>query len=195
MKIQTGFNPLRLVLYLVILMTMIGCGNPAGLQNNDIDPSSLNPGLSVLFFDNKFRFVNEMPQGGLAKATGRPGKPVLILDHQFGNGEVYDSGRSQKVGVQMIGYIHFAQSGDYAFQTLSNDGVEVYIDGEIVVSDPRVHSDQLSKEGEITVTDAGWKPLMVRYFQRKGTAALKLYWRTPGGSDFEIVPATAYRHL
>jgi hypothetical protein len=195
MQTGTRLIQMRLILYIAILFTFTGCGGPAGLQNSALDPSTLSPGLSVLYFEGKYRFVKEMPKGSWAKDRGRPGKPILVLNHQFGDGEIYDSGRSQKVGVQLEGYINLAKQGKYAFQALSNDGVEIYINGELIVSDPRVHGDKLSEAGEVIVDGAGWKPFLVRYFQRKGTAALKFYWRSPGGHTFEIVPEKAYGHL
>jgi hypothetical protein len=195
MQPRTRLIKIRLMLYITILFTFMGCGGPAGLQNGALDPSTLSPGLSVLYFEGKYRFVKEMPKGSWAKDVGSTGQPVLVLNHQFGDGEIYDSGRSQKVGVQLEGFIHLAKQGKYAFQALSNDGVEIYINGELIVSDPRVHGDKLSEAGEVFVNDAGWKSFLVRYFQRKGTAALKFYWRSPGSHSFEIVPEEAYGHL
>ncbi len=94
----------------------------------------------------------------------------------------------------MKGFIHLDQIGSYEFQALSNDGVEIVIDGKIILVDPNVHCDRLSKVGTITSQEARWHPLMVKYFQRKGTAALKVFWKTPGEKEFEVIPAEAYDH-
>ena len=37
--------------------------------------------------------------------------------------------------------------------------------------------------------------VIVEYFQRKGTAAIMLYWQPPGSSDLSIIPAKAYGHI
>jgi hypothetical protein len=42
--------------------------------------------------------------------------------------------------------------------------------------------------------EAGWTPIRLRYFQRKGTATLKLYWQPPGSEAFAVIPASAYAH-
>jgi len=125
---------------------------------------------------------------------GRPGAPILMVDHQFGQNEVFDSGRRRGVGVQMKGYILMEKPGRYELQALSNDGVEIFISGTSILKDPDVHSDRLSDIGAFTADAAGWYPMMVKYFQRKGTAALKLYWRPPGKDAFEVIPARAYGH-
>ncbi len=118
-----------------------------------------------------------------------------MIDHQFGANEVFDSGRNRGVGVQMKGYLLLEQEGLYQFQALSNDGIEVFIDGKSLLIDPDVHSDRLSKVEPLIVQETGWHALMVKYFQRKGSAALTLYWNPPGKDVFEVIPARAYAHL
>lgn len=177
------------------LLFASGCGGPAGKGTVAFDAARLQPGLSVFYLDGAYRFVKQIPKGTKARERGRPGKPVMQVNHQFGTGEVFDSGKSRKIGVLLDGYIHLDEPGTYAFQALSNDGVEIYVDGKLIVSDPNVHSDRLSDIGEYTSDKGGWQPLHIRYFQRKGSAALKLYWRPPGSSGLEIVPEPAYGHF
>lgn len=179
-----------------ILFLLGGCTGSQTLVDVENIQDSLEPGLKVLYFNGKYRNVRQIPDGDTAiLEKGRPGAPILLIDNQFGNNEVFDSGRSRGVGVQMKGYILFDQKGSYEFQALSNDGVEVIIDGDTILIDPDVHSDRLSSIGTLSVQKTGWQVLMVKYFQRKGTAALKLFWKTPGKDEFEVIPTRAYGHL
>ena len=156
----------------------------------------LVPGLRVLYFDGKYRHVQQVPGGDIAIAKiGRPGAIILTIDHQFGQNEIFDSGRNREVGVQIMGFLHLDTRGSYEFQALSNDGVEVFIDGGSILIDPDVHSDRMSATGTLSAQEAGWHPLTVKYFQRKGSAALKLFWKTPGKDAFEVIPASAYGHI
>lgn len=196
MKTRLRLDQLKIKFFAAILLTFAcGCAGPVGHVKTDIDPADLQPGLSVLYLDGGYRFVNQLPHGARAMKHGRPGQPILQINHQFGQGEVFDSGRNSKIGVQMEGYIHLDKPGRYEFQALSNDGVEVYIDGKLIISDPQVHPDRLSSVGDLTIESGKWHPFMVRYFQRKGTAVLKFYWRPPGNDQFTIVPEGAYGHL
>ncbi|MGW8195751.1 MAG: PA14 domain-containing protein [Desulforhopalus sp.] len=196
MKTSPLTQHLRLSCCIVaVLAFSIGCSGPTGAIKNDIDPAELQSGLSVLYLDGSYRFISEMPTGKSAEKRGRPGSPIPVINNQFGQGEVFDSGKSSKIGVQITGYIHLDTPGRYEFQALSNDGVQLYINGELIVSDAAVHSDRLSEIGSVAVETGKWQPFLVRYFQRKGTAALKLYWRPPGANDFTIVPERAYGHL
>ena len=179
-----------------ILSLLGGCTGSQTLVDGENIKDSLVPGLKVLYFNGKYRNVRQIPDGDTAiLEKGRPGSPILLIDNQFGNNEVFDSGRSRGVGVQMKGYLLFDHKGPYEFQALSNDGVEVIIDGDTILIDADVHSDRLSNIGTLSVQKTGYHSLMVKYFQRKGTAALKLFWKTPGKDAFEVIPARAYGHL
>lgn len=78
---------------------------------------------------------------------------------------------------------------------MSNDGIQVTVNKERVVFDRPVHSDRISETGEVTVTAPRWYPISVKYYQRKGSARLELFWQPPDAKSFEIIPADAYGHI
>ena len=186
---------IRTGLLLAIFCTILYLGGCAATEG-PVNSKLLAPGLGVLYFDGMFRHVNQVPDGDRALLEmGRPGPTILQLDNQFGDGEVFDSGKNRGVAVQLKGYLHFTENGTYRFQTLSNDGVELTIDGRTVIIDPDVHSDRLSEVATYFVAEPGYRPVTVKYFQRKGTAALRLLWAPPSAETLSVVPATAYFHL
>jgi hypothetical protein len=190
-------NIKKFIIHIVMFLTMLtGCTGSQTLPGGKDFEDRLEPGLRVLYFNGMFRNVRQIPDGDRAiLEKGRPGAPILVIDHQFGESEVFGSGLSRGVAVQMKGYLLLDQKGLYHFQALSNDGVEVFIDGRSILIDPDVHSDRLSKVETLAVQETGWHALMVKYFQRKGSAVLTLYWKTPGKEAFEVIPARAYTHL
>lgn len=136
-----------------------------------------------------------MPTLSEATAKGRPGNPISQLNHQFGKDElVFDSGEKTGIGMVMTGYLYLAEHGTYKFQALANDGIEFVLDGKLLFEDPKVHKDRLSPIGIADIPAGGWYPLSIRYFQRKGTATLKLYWQPPGATEFSIIPEEIYAH-
>ena len=155
----------------------------------------LSPGLAVYYLDHFYRRTGQMPSPEEAKVRGRAGKPILQLNHQFApDGMVFDSGAQKGVGMVLTGYLHLAQPGRYGFRALANDGIEMSLGGNLLFEDPAVHGDRFSPVGIADVAAGGWYPIVIRYFQRKGTAALKLYWQPPGATEFTIVPAALYAH-
>ena len=204
-------NPMLLAVIWVCTMGFLfsGCLTPpksaspttadTGQANRKMamQPGQLAPGLAVVYFrDFSDRHLDALPQGEKARKVGRAGLPIPILDHSFGRGKVFDSGTATLIGMRMAGVIHLSQAGRYSLQAFINDGIRVYIDGRLVVDEPQWErrGNRYTDPGEFDVTHPGWFPLKIEYFQRKGTATIKLFWRLPDGTDFEIIPATAYAH-
>lgn len=159
-----------------------------------VEPTRLQPGLATLYFYEFYRYMYQMPKGEKIYEKGKPGPPVLQLNHRFGRNEVFDSGVNKGVGMVMTGYFHLEKPGNYIFQARSNDGFELYVNDNLLISDPAVHGDKYSEPGQMTVAEGGWFPVMIKYFQRKGTATLELFWQPPGSGSFVIIPAEVYAH-
>lgn len=168
---------------------------PGGAGAEPADPAALQPGL-IATYDYTYggvRHLDEVPWDDV-KESGWVDKPIPHLDHTFRNQPVFDSTVEEQVVMFITGYIHLARAGDYAFVAKSNDGVRLFIDGAKILEDPDVHRDRFSEPGTMSVAAPGWYPLDIQYFQRKGTAALGLYWQPPGSDQLVPVPAEALRH-
>ena len=160
-----------------------------------LDTAGLKPGLAVLYFKHPFvRSLDALPQGEDARAHGWTGPPITDLNHQFGRGAIFDSGTNRGIAMELDGYIRLAQPGTYFFQANSNDGIRMVIGSQRLIDDPNWHSDRLTPESQLTIRQPGWYALRLRYFQRKGTASLQLYWKPPGEDHFSIVPAEVLAH-
>ncbi|MBU0946148.1 MAG: hypothetical protein KJ804_17195 [Proteobacteria bacterium] len=190
----------RICLMILILSSLAGCAPQALLRQQFSLPAAvtvaeLSPGLAVFYLDKFYRRVGEMPTLLEAQSQGRPGKPISQLNHQFSpGGLVFDSGAAKGVGMLLAGCLHLAKPGEYRFQALANDGIEFSLGGNLLFEDPLVHSDRLSPVGIADVGAGGWYPILIRYFQRKGSATLKLYWQPPGATEFSIIPPEIYAH-
>ena len=165
--------------------------NPAEIAEGD-----LKPGLASWYYLDFFeRDLQQLPKSNYSEYRSFLGKPILQLNHQFGEENIFDSGTNRGVGMRMKGYIHFPETGQYEMQALSNDGLILYLSRILAINDPEQHADRLSNVAYVDVKTAGWYEIVVEYFQRKGTAALKLMWKTPGSTEFVPLPQSAYAHL
>ncbi len=100
------------------------------------------------------------------------------------------------VGAVITGLIRFEKPGTYGFNVTSNDGVRVEIGGQLLHEDPGVHVDATSDRIDVKVEQAGWYPLHVVYFQKRGTATLVLRWIAPGKPGKLVpVPAKAFARI
>lgn len=196
-----------IVISLVFLGLVSGCAKevpvekPLNVIDNVLHPhivaqDELKPGLSVLYFHQLYRHVSQMPKDEKIALKGKEGPPVLYLDHVFAKDvNIFDSGDSRGVGMFMSGYFHLPVAGSYIFQAKTNDGFEMFINDILILSDPGVHGDRLSDKSMVTVSEGGWFPVSIKYFQRKGTAALSLYWQPEGDRELSVVPKVVYAHV
>jgi hypothetical protein len=159
------------------------------------EDSVLKPGLLPIYIYKFFKSVDEMPKLDIETTTEKVGKPILFLDHVFGKTDlIFDSGVSQGVGIQMAGFLKFSATGKYSLKTKSNDGISVWICDKRIVWHPGIHSDHFSDDVVLDIQKPGWYPLLIKYFQRKGTAAIGMYWIPPGETNFSVIPAEAFSH-
>jgi hypothetical protein len=193
------------LMFFLVLILLGSCSSKSSLikapqpdkpvQPAIVNPDSLQPGLKVYYVEGFFRHVNQMPSPDKFLKKGTPGKPISKIDHRFKNGVVFDSKRRKGVGVQMMGLINLPKPGEWSFKVKSNDGIDVLIEKVQVILDPEWHADRFSEPGKIEAKIPGWYTILLRYFQRKGTATLEFYWKAPGEEDFTIIPETAYWHM
>lgn len=84
------------------------------------------------------------------------------------------------------GIINAPASGTYVFQTLSDDGSYLYIDGQLVVDNGGVHS---SRPVFSSVNlEAGPHDIDIKYFQDGGGITMEVFWQPPRG-PMEFLPA------
>lgn len=161
-----------------------------------LSTKDLPSGLSVIYYYymEGARSLDSLPDTDELIKAGAPGPPINNLDNKFENNDIFQSGAHREMGLEMSGYIKLDKPGTYLFQANTNDGFRLYIDNTLLIDDPLYHSDRLSPESAFNVKEPAWYPLKIRYFQRKGTATLQLFWKPPGENKFSIVPAEVLAH-
>jgi len=175
-------------------MNMQGDSNAQKIEGMHSEKNQTAPGLSVVYTSNKIRHINEMPGSDWMIKNGTHGEPIRMIAHKFGSGEVFDSGKRRQVCVQMQGYLSFKKTGTYLIKANSNDGIRVFLDNKMILDDPVVHADRFTPPAEIEIKQPGPYPIMLRYFQRKGSATLEMHWKTPASDTFDFIPESAYSH-
>ncbi len=162
----------------------------------DFSTDALHQGLKATyyldFFKRDLTYLKKMKPGEFKSFAG---PPITHLNHQFEKGNVFASGTNRGVAIQMEGFLYFPATGTYSLQALSNDGVILYLEDQLTISDPKQHGDRLSDIANVEIKKTGWIPIKIAYFQRKGTAALTLFWITPRTKKFTPVPAKSYGHI
>ncbi|HQL80318.1 MAG TPA: PA14 domain-containing protein [Verrucomicrobiota bacterium] len=89
-----------------------------------------------------------------------------------------------------VGQIQALSSGTdtYTFTTLSDDGVRVWVDGQLVVDSWIPQSATIPRTGTIALTGTNKYDLLVEYYEATGNASVRLYWSNPATVGYSIVP-------
>ena len=98
---------------------------------------------------------------------------------------------AENFGLVLEGYIMAPADGIFSFFTGSDDGVRVYIDGELVVDGDEIHHG-ITNEGRVALK-TGMHRITVRYFQRLYRQSLSLGWEGPGVARQMVPPEALFR--
>lgn len=104
----------------------------------------------------------------------------IKIDFDWQRGSPASSIGSDTFSVTWEGNFYF-QAGTYQFTSLSDDGIEVLVDGEKVIDKMILQSPTIHK-GNI-VLSAGKHLVKVNYYERTGGAVAKLDWEKTGGGS------------
>jgi hypothetical protein len=97
-----------------------------------------------------------------------------------------DFGLEDHFVTHVIANLHVDDTGTYDFRLISDDGSRLFLNEELVIDHDGLHAAE-PKDGSIQL-DAGVHALFIDHFENTGGEVLRLEWRPPGGSDFELVP-------
>ena len=99
-----------------------------------------------------------------------------------------DFGAENNFLSHVIANVNVATAGEYTFRLTSDDGSELLIDDNLLIDNDGLHGEE-AKDGTVTLT-AGYHKLRINYFEAGGGQILRLHWKTPGSSDFVLVPTS-----
>lgn len=90
-------------------------------------------------------------------------------------------------GARWVGRLKTTTGGLYQFFTLSDDGVRLWINNQLVISNWSTHT-ATENSGSISLAAAQSYDLMMEYFNSGDVGTAVLMWQPPGGTK-EIIPA------
>lgn len=188
-----------LAISIVSLAAVFSSGAEADVTPLSPQPATdaLHPGLAVTYYYDFYRHVDHVVEK-METASGIDGEPLPALNYRVGTGIVLSADRNDGVGAHIRWLINLDQPGTYWFALESNDGVRFTLGGETLIEDPDVHADQWSNVATVVVTEPGWYPVELLYFDHKNTSTLRLVWKNPKigeSGKFKPVPEKCFAHI
>lgn len=106
-------------------------------------------------------------------------------------GPFFAGGPSDHFAARFVGQVDVPTTGDWNFSLESDQGAQLFINGELIINDADPHGYR-SKTGSTSLT-AGTHEIEVRYWDSTSDAGLVLGWAGPG-TDLQVIPASAFSH-
>jgi large repetitive protein len=90
--------------------------------------------------------------------------------------------------VRWTGQIQAPVTGVYQFQTISDDGVRLTVNGVQLINNWTNHAPTIDTSASINLVAGVKYQAVMEYYERSGGATAKLLWATPGQTGFAAVP-------
>ena len=91
--------------------------------------------------------------------------------------------------VRWTGRVKAEAAGLYGFHVQSDDGARLWLNGQLLVNNWSDHP-LTENTGTLSLPAGAWVNLRLEYYERAGSAALRLLW-TPPGQAKQVIPAAA----
>jgi len=91
--------------------------------------------------------------------------------------------------VRWLGQVEAPVTGAYQFQTVSDDGVRLWVNGVQMINNWTDHGATTDTSAVINLTAGVKYNMILEFYEKGGSATAKLLWKTPDGATFVTVPA------
>ncbi|HEY8940158.1 MAG TPA: DUF6701 domain-containing protein [Cellvibrio sp.] len=131
------------------------------------------------------KYFNNMSASGTVVATRLDGP----INFDWGTGVPGPAGvNGDNFSVSWDGYIRVSQSGIYRFQTNSDDGVRLTVNGDLLIDQWNDHSVTTHTSVTVNLSAGNSYPIKMEYYENGGYAVAQLLWQTPTGGSYVAIP-------
>lgn len=117
------------------------------------------------------------------------------INFDWGSGAPGVSGiAANQFSIEWNGLLRITEAGAYRFQTVSDDGVRLWIDSdgdgteEQLINNWTDHARQTNTSGSVSLTAGQIIPIRMRFYENGGQAEIRLRWSTPSSGNFVPIP-------
>jgi YVTN family beta-propeller protein len=114
---------------------------------------------------------------------------IEAVDYDWTTGRPAIGVPADNFSVRWTGTLTVPSSGTYRFQTYSDDGVRLWVNGAQVINNWTDHSPTTNTSGNVSLTAGQRVSITLEYYERGGGAVMQLRWRRPGQTSYVAIPA------
>jgi PA14 domain len=97
--------------------------------------------------------------------------------------------QANNFSVRWTGKVLAPATGSYRFATTSDDGVQLWVNGQLVINNWSNHSATVNVSPPITLTAGVRYDIRLEFYERTGRGLIQLRWTPPGQAE-SVIPAT-----
>jgi hypothetical protein len=97
---------------------------------------------------------------------------------------------SDNFSVRWTGTVIARATGNYTFETVSDDGIRLWLGGQLVIDHWTAHGATTDTAAPLALVAGQRSAIKVEYFERTGRAVVSLRWRLPGAAAAVAIPGT-----
>lgn len=131
-------------------------------------------------------YYNSVDLSGGVTAT----RADTTVDFDWGTGGPSVSGLgSDDFSVEWNGYIRATEAGGHSFQTVSDDGIRLWVAGELVIDNWDDHAAETDTSTTLQLEANETYAIRMQFYENGGYAEIRLRWQTPSGGSYVTIPA------
>ena len=96
---------------------------------------------------------------------------------------------ADQFSVRWDGLVRITQSGNYRFQTASDDGVRLWVNDVLVINNWTDHSNTTNTSTDVALVAGQSYSIRLEYYENGGQSLIRLRWLTPGAGSYVAIPA------
>ena len=109
------------------------------------------------------------------------------LDFTWGDAAPAAGVQADNFSVRWTGQVQATLTGNYTFTTVSNDGIRLWVNGQLLIDNWTDHDTVINTSAEIALVMSVSYDIRVEYYDHTGPAVARLLW-TPPGQALGVVP-------
>ena len=90
----------------------------------------------------------------------------------------------------MTGTVEASSTGNFQFQTNTDDGVRLWVNGVQVINNWTNHAATTNTSTTIALTGGTRYTIKMEFYENGGQAVAQLRWKTPGATSYVAIPAS-----
>jgi fibronectin type 3 domain-containing protein len=110
------------------------------------------------------------------------------VNFDWGTGSPASGIGADTFSARWTGQAQAVESGSYRFRTVSDDGVRLWVNGQLLINNWTNHAPTTNTSAAVTLTAGQKYDIKLEYYENGGGAVMKLQWQRPGQTTYAVIP-------